>query len=42
LTDAHELLDQLAQALLHEETLGQEALTRTLGPRPETAEEKLE
>jgi cell division protease FtsH len=40
LTDAHERLDQLAQALLHEETLGQDALARILGPRPATAEEK--
>ena len=40
LTDARELLDHLAQALLHEETLGQDALARILGPRPATAEEK--
>jgi cell division protease FtsH len=42
LTDARELLDHLAQALLHEETLGQDALARILGPRPATAEEKAE
>jgi cell division protease FtsH len=42
LTDARELLDQLAQALLHEETIGQEALVRILGPRPAMAEEKPE
>jgi cell division protease FtsH len=42
LMEARELLDQLAQALLHEETLGQEALARILGPRPATAEEKAE
>ena len=42
LTDAREPLDHLAQALLHEETLGQDALVRILGPRPATAEEKPE
>ena len=42
LMEARELLDQLAQALLHEETLGQDALARILGPRPATAEEKAE
>ena len=40
LTDARELLDQLAQALLQGETLDQNALARILGPRPTTAEEK--
>jgi cell division protease FtsH len=40
LTDAREPLDQLAQALLHEETHGQEAFARILGPCPATAEEK--
>jgi hypothetical protein len=39
---ACESLDQLAQALLHEETLGQEALVRLLGPRPTMTEEKPE
>jgi cell division protease FtsH len=42
LIDAREQLDQLAQALLQEETLGQPALVRLLGPRPATAEEKPE
>jgi cell division protease FtsH len=42
LMEARESLDQLAQALLHEETLGQEALVRLLGPRPAVAEEKPE
>jgi hypothetical protein len=36
------MLDQLAQGLLHEETLSQGALARILGPRPATAAEKLE
>jgi cell division protease FtsH len=40
LMEARESLDQLAQALLQEETLGQEALVRLLGPRPAMAEEK--
>ena len=38
--EARESLDQLAQALLQEETLGQEALVRLLGPRPAMAEKK--
>jgi cell division protease FtsH len=42
LTDAREQLDQLAQALLHEETLGQAAFLRLLGPRPTLVEEKPE
>jgi ATP-dependent Zn protease len=42
LTDARARLDQLAQALLHEETLDQNALTRLLGPRPARAAEKLD
>jgi hypothetical protein len=40
LTDAREPLHQLAQALLQEETLGQEALVSLLGPRPATVAEK--
>jgi cell division protease FtsH len=40
LTDARELLDHLAQALLQAETLDQNALARILGPRPARAEEK--
>jgi cell division protease FtsH len=40
LTDARELLDHLAQALLQAETLDQNALTHILGLRPTTAEEK--
>jgi cell division protease FtsH len=40
LTDARELLDHLAQALLQAETLDQNALARILGPRPASAEEK--
>ena len=38
LTDSRPRLDQLAAALLHDETVDQEALTRLLGPRaqPET------
>jgi cell division protease FtsH len=42
LTDAREQLDHLAQALLQEETVGQDALVRLLGPRPVTTEEKME
>jgi hypothetical protein len=42
LTDAREHLDQLAQALLQAETLGQAALVRLLGPRPAMAEDKPE
>jgi Peptidase family M41/Heat induced stress protein YflT domain len=42
LTDARELLDHLAQALWQAETLDLNALTRILGPRPATAEEKLD
>jgi cell division protease FtsH len=42
LMEARESLDQLAQALLQEETLGQEALVRLLGPRPAMAEDKPE
>jgi len=42
LTAAREALDHLAQALLQEETIGQEALVRILGPRPARAEEKLD
>jgi cell division protease FtsH len=42
LTDARESLEGLAQALLHEETLGQAALLRLLGPRPAMAEDKPE
>jgi cell division protease FtsH len=42
LSDARESLEQLAQALLQEETLGQAALVRLLGPRPAMAEEKPE
>lgn len=42
LTDAREQLDQLAQALLHEETLGQAALVCLLGPRPAMTEDKPE
>jgi cell division protease FtsH len=42
LTDARELLDHRAQALLQAETLDQHALTRILGPRPATVEEKPE
>ena len=33
LTDARDKLDQLVEALLHEETIGQETLTKILGPR---------
>jgi cell division protease FtsH len=40
LIDAREQLDQLAQAILQEETLGQAALVRLLGPRPAMAEDK--
>jgi cell division protease FtsH len=40
--EARESLEQLAQALLHEETLGQAALVRLLGPRPAMSEEKPE
>jgi cell division protease FtsH len=40
LIDAREPLDQLAQALLQEESLGQDALVRLLGPRTAMAEEK--
>jgi cell division protease FtsH len=42
LTDAREQLDHLAQTLLQEEAVGQDALVRMLGPRPTTAEEKPE
>ena len=35
LTTARAQLDQLAQTLLHEETLNYEALVRVLGPRPQ-------
>lgn len=42
LTDAREQLDRLAQALLQEETLGQAALLRLLGPRPAVTEDKPE
>jgi cell division protease FtsH len=42
LIDAREHLDQLAQALLQAETLGQAALVRLLGPRPAMAEDKPE
>jgi cell division protease FtsH len=42
LTDAREQLDHLAQALLQEETVGQDALVHLLGPRPATTEEKIE
>ena len=42
LMEARESLEQLAQALLQEETLGQAALVRLLGPRPAMAEEKPE
>jgi cell division protease FtsH len=39
LTNARERLDQLVQALLHEETVDQDTLARILGPRPEPAME---
>jgi cell division protease FtsH len=42
LMEARESLDQLAQELLQEETLGQDALVRLIGPRPAMAEEKPE
>jgi cell division protease FtsH len=35
LTDAQPKLDRLVQSLLHDETIGQDALTRILGARPE-------
>jgi cell division protease FtsH len=35
LTDAQTKLDRLVQALLHDETIGRDALTRILGARPE-------
>jgi cell division protease FtsH len=36
LTREREKLDYLVESLLHEETIGQEALAEILGPRPET------
>jgi cell division protease FtsH len=42
LMEARESLERLAQALLQEETLGQAALVRLLGPRPAMSEEKPE
>lgn len=35
LTEAHDLLDRLVKALLHEETIDQDEMARILGPRPE-------
>jgi cell division protease FtsH len=41
LTGEREKLDRLVQTLLHEETIDQDALTRILGPRPESTGEVL-
>jgi cell division protease FtsH len=35
LTDSHDKLDRLVQALLREETIGEDDLVRILGPRPD-------
>jgi cell division protease FtsH len=39
LAGARDSLDRLVEALLHEETIDQDELTRILGPRPEPAKE---
>jgi len=39
LTSARDRLDRLVEALLHEETIDQDDMTRVLGPRPELTKE---